>query len=668
MLHFAFFCPRLFCCTPEHHITFRIVFVRPNPKLNATIKPPNPPQPPKTPKTHKHQNLHLWTFSRPFYWTLPACGRQCSAERPAGESVPNQPFSGEGMDSDPKVSETCQASAGDAFTQNTDYNDCLTFWKVKWRRRTKMTHFLIWGSNARKSWWTKMGQNAIWGSGEKLKIPRPEPLLPPPKPSNVGQLLHMGQSQRTTSPALEFVRCPSASFLKHCMEHSNDNSKRGTHSPTLLQTSLRHQTPAWWPGEQSGCQLPTPRLHLINIRATLTHISLIGGRIRFELEDEPSFWSVWHWTTDASIPAPHPVQNFFLAKRIRHRQIGMGGLNPVISMNCSTHFVLGLTVTPCQRLKPTASPCWRWDIHIDNTPDSFLVGDHRTIHWLPLTTTVHLNHCPEGSPNRSLFSGDRLVPAGTTSASAIAANLLEAGSILDSSRRVGRGSAPHSTTSSLPFHQNKTLNAELNRHPPGLHNRETEHCQVRPSMLQSHVDSQLQELTRTSRQMSWGSRVYCSFRQPENSKRAHFKAPALQTPPKFHEKTPREGRKNENCGGRGNKKARNFGPHPSGPHCSGPHPSGHHCSGPPPFGAPPSPTFLSLGPPPFKAPTRTAPTPPDPDRPHHRPPGRPKPSRPWKQNLAKLGGGQTWCWQNDLAKLRLAPTLHWATRQPNNPH
>ena len=34
-------------------------------------------------------------------------------------------------------------------------------------------------------------------------------------------------------------------------------------------------------------------------------------------------------------------------------------------------------------------------------------------------------------------------------------------------------------------------------------------------------------------------------RQPENSKRAHFRAPALQTPPKFH--TPREGRKNENC-------------------------------------------------------------------------------------------------------------------------
>ena len=48
--------------------------------------------------------------------------------------------------------------------------------------------------------------------------------------------------------------------------------------------------------------------------------------------------------------------------------------------------------------------------------------------------------------------------------------------------------------------------------------------------------------------------------QPENSKRAHFRAPALQTPPKFHERTPRERKKKENCGGRREKKARNFGP------------------------------------------------------------------------------------------------------------
>ena len=40
-------------------------------------------------------------------------------------------------------------------------------------------------------------------------------------------------------------------------------------------------------------------------------------------------------------------------------------------------------------------------------------------------------------------------------------------------------------------------------------------------------------------------------------KRAHLRVPALQTPPKFHEKTPRQ---SENGSGRGKKKARNFGP------------------------------------------------------------------------------------------------------------
>ena len=49
-------------------------------------------------------------------------------------------------------------------------------------------------------------------------------------------------------------------------------------------------------------------------------------------------------------------------------------------------------------------------------------------------------------------------------------------------------------------------------------------------------------------------------RQPENSKRAHFTAPALQTPPKFHERTPRERKKKENCGGKREKKRENFGP------------------------------------------------------------------------------------------------------------
>ena len=66
-------------------------------------------------------------------------------------------------------------------------------------------------------------------------------------------------------------------------------------------------------------------------------------------------------------------------------------------------------------------------------------------------------------------------------------------------------------------------------------------------------------------------------RQPENSKRAHFRAPALQTPPKFHVRTPRERKKIENCGGRREKKREILGP--------------------PPFGAPPfwAPLFLGLG-------------------------------------------------------------------------
>ena len=67
--------------------------------------------------------------------------------------------------------------------------------------------------------------------------------------------------------------------------------------------------------------------------------------------------------------------------------------------------------------------------------------------------------------------------------------------------------------------------------------------------------------------------------QPENSKRAHLNAPALQTPPKFHEKTPREGRKERILRREREKKARNFGPHRSGSHYSGLHPSGPHPSG-----------------------------------------------------------------------------------------
>ena len=88
-------------------------------------------------------------------------------------------------------------------------------------------------------------------------------------------------------------------------------------------------------------------------------------------------------------------------------------------------------------------------------------------------------------------------------------------------------------------------------------------------------------------------------RQPENSKRAHFRAPALQTPPKFNERTPRERKKKENCGGGGKKKREILGPPPFWAPPRGPP------FGAPPFGAPPfgAPLFLGLGPPPFGPPT-----------------------------------------------------------------
>ena len=44
-------------------------------------------------------------------------------------------------------------------------------------------------------------------------------------------------------------------------------------------------------------------------------------------------------------------------------------------------------------------------------------------------------------------------------------------------------------------------------------------------------------------------------RQPENSKRAHFRAPALQTPPKFHERPKREKEERKLWRGGGKKSA-----------------------------------------------------------------------------------------------------------------
>ena len=67
-------------------------------------------------------------------------------------------------------------------------------------------------------------------------------------------------------------------------------------------------------------------------------------------------------------------------------------------------------------------------------------------------------------------------------------------------------------------------------------------------------------------------------RQPENSKRAHFRAPALQTtPPKFHEKTPKERQTEKNGSGRGKKSTKFRASHPLGPHPSEPDNSSFFC-------------------------------------------------------------------------------------------
>ena len=82
-----------------------------------------------------------------------------------------------------------------------------------------------------------------------------------------------------------------------------------------------------------------------------------------------------------------------------------------------------------------------------------------------------------------------------------------------------------------------------------------------------------------------------------------FERPGASNTTKIPREDPQREEENEFSGGRGKKKARNFGPHPSGPHPSGPHPSGPHPSGPHPSGPHPSgphpfrpPLFLGLGP------------------------------------------------------------------------
>ena len=122
----------------------------------------------------------------------------------------------------------------------------------------------------------------------------------------------------------------------------------------------------------------------------------------------------------------------------------------------------------------------------------------------------------------------------------------------------------------------------------------------------------------------WGRRGFT--RQPENSKRAHFRTPALQTPPKFHEKTPRERRKNEIFQREREKKARNFRPPTlwALPFLS---------SGPLPF-----------GPPPLRAPTPSGPPskvppcpPPDPPTTPTTPPQHPHNKHPTTKKMAQFG-------------------------------
>ena len=72
--------------------------------------------------------------------------------------------------------------------------------------------------------------------------------------------------------------------------------------------------------------------------------------------------------------------------------------------------------------------------------------------------------------------------------------------------------------------------------------------------------------------LSWRSSpkppgLHTTAREP---KRAHLSAPALQTPPKFHEKTPREGRKERILWREREKSAKFWAPHPSDPHLQAP--------------------------------------------------------------------------------------------------
>ena len=85
--------------------------------------------------------------------------------------------------------------------------------------------------------------------------------------------------------------------------------------------------------------------------------------------------------------------------------------------------------------------------------------------------------------------------------------------------------------------------------------------------------------------LTWSHRMVCSpprFRTTARElQRAHLRVPALQTPPKFHEKTPRERKKERKWRRERENKREILGSPPSGPHPAGPHTAGPHSSRPP---------------------------------------------------------------------------------------
>ena len=119
--------------------------------------------------------------------------------------------------------------------------------------------------------------------------------------------------------------------------------------------------------------------------------------------------------------------------------------------------------------------------------------------------------------------------------------------------------------------------------------------------LRQEAESGAAQTAQTTTQKKRGPRGV-GTRQPENSKLAHLRVPALQTPPKFHETTPREEERMKIVAGEGKKREilglPPFGA-PSFKDPSGPQPSGLPLlRSLPPFG--PTLRGPSAGPPPLR--------------------------------------------------------------------